>query len=68
MTDFHEHSTVLLAPATPQPQPVRPVRGGRPRRFVVVAILAALAVMVGALGPWAYAAVTGSGSAKDRIA
>lgn len=68
MTDLHEHSKVPLAPATPQPHPIRAEGGRRPRRFVVVAILAVLAVVVGALGPWAYATITGGASAKDRIA
>jgi membrane-associated phospholipid phosphatase len=38
-----------------------------PRRFVVVAVLAALAVLVGAIGPSAYDALVGS-SPKQRIA
>lgn len=43
----------------------------RSRRFVVVAALAVLAVLVGLLGPTTWAKVTGNGgntSAKDRIA
>jgi membrane-associated phospholipid phosphatase len=67
VTDLLQHPTVLLAPGTPQPRRVG-AGSRRPRRFVVVAVLAVLAVLVGALGPWAYATVTGGGSAKDRIA
>jgi membrane-associated phospholipid phosphatase len=68
MTDLHEHSAVRLSPAGHQAEPVR-ARSRRPRRrFVVVATLAVLAVVVGALGPSAYATLTGGGSAKDRIA
>jgi membrane-associated phospholipid phosphatase len=42
------------------------VRAGVPRRYAVVAVLAALAVLLGAIGPWAYAAFVNT-SAKDRI-
>jgi hypothetical protein len=37
-----------------------------PRRYAVVAVLAGLAVLLGAVGPWAYAAFVNT-SAKDRI-
>jgi membrane-associated phospholipid phosphatase len=43
------------------------VRRRRPRRFVVVAVLAVLAIVLGAVGPWAYNTLIGS-SPKDRIA
>jgi hypothetical protein len=38
-----------------------------PRRFAVVAVLAVLAVLLGGVGPWAYATFVDT-SAKDRIA
>ena len=42
-------------------------RTGRPaRKYVVVAALAALAVLLGGVGPWAYATFVDT-SAKDRI-
>jgi membrane-associated phospholipid phosphatase len=37
-----------------------------PRRFAVVAVLAALAVLLGGVGPWAYGTFVDT-SAKDRI-
>ena len=42
------------------------VRAGVPRRYAVVAVLSALAILLGAVGPWAYAAFVDT-SAKDRI-
>jgi membrane-associated phospholipid phosphatase len=68
MTDLQQHSASRVVPATHQPPRVVATGSGRPRRFVVIAMLAVLAVVVGAVGPWAYAMVTGGGSAKDRIA
>lgn len=68
MTDLHERRAVQVAPSTRQPDAGGTGHERRPRRFAVVAVLAVLAVVGGALGPWAYDAVTGGGSAKDRIA
>ena len=44
----------------------RPARPRRRRRFVVVAVVASLAVLGGAVEPWAYATFVDT-SAKDRI-
>jgi len=53
---------------TPSPATAgTPTGRRRPRRFVVVAVLAILAVLVGAVGPWVYGALAGS-SPKSRIA
>lgn len=41
-------------------------RAGVPRRYAAVAVLAVLAVLLGAVGPWAYSAFLDT-SAKDRI-
>jgi membrane-associated phospholipid phosphatase len=67
MTELHERSALPPTSAAP-PERVRAANGRPSRRFLVVATLAVLAVVVGALGPWAYATVNGGGSAKDRIA
>ena len=41
-------------------------RTGVPRRYAVITVLATLAVLLGAVGPWAYATFVDT-SAKDRI-
>ena len=59
---------------TPSSTASRQTQGARPtsRRFIVVAVLAAVAILGGVFGPTAWAKVNGSGtgntSAKDRIA
>lgn len=68
MTDLQQQPAASAVPASPQPPRVGATGSRRPRRFVVIAVLAVIAVLVGVAGPWAYAMVTGGGSAKDRIA
>jgi len=69
-------STDTSAPDTQRPGPGPGTGGGattgvtrrprRRRRFTVVAVIAALAVLGGAVGPWAYDTFVNT-SAKDRI-
>ena len=66
MTDLHTTpQTGRPAPLNPRSGPGAP-RRRMPRRYLVVVVLAVLALVAGLVGPWAYGLYTDS-SAKDRI-
>jgi len=71
MSTTETRSTARHTPPSPANRPSPGARTGN-RRFIVVAVIAVVAILAGVFGPTAWAKVTGTStgntSAKDRIA